>query len=145
MDLPIKQVSKGQGLATQVKIEPDAKVMQADFGSQASLKASELMWPFPSQSKSVEQFVVDGFDDLPQTSQPATPLLGPLLLASLMGRTDDFSPIALAPLGVRLISGEALIADIDTHSLGPNAWQSLLRVSACRKERLGQSLIMGAR
>jgi hypothetical protein len=39
MKLPSKQISKGQGLMTQLSIEPDVNVMQADFGGQASLKA----------------------------------------------------------------------------------------------------------
>jgi hypothetical protein len=82
MNLPSKQISKGQGLTTQLTIEPDAKVLQADFGGQASLKAQEIMRPFPPQAEGVEQFVVDGFDDLPQTRQPAPPLLGPVLRGS---------------------------------------------------------------
>jgi len=79
MNLPSKQISKGQWLTTQLTIEPDAKVMQADFGGQARLKAGQLMGPFPPQAEGVEQFVVDRFNDLPQSSQPATPVLGPLL------------------------------------------------------------------
>ena len=43
MNLPSKQISKGQWLTTQLTIEPDAKVMQADFGGQARLKAGQLM------------------------------------------------------------------------------------------------------
>ena len=79
MDLPLKQISKSQGVSTQVNVEPKTKVVQADFGRQASLKASQIMWSFAGQAEGVEQFVVDRFDDLSQTSQPATPGFGPLL------------------------------------------------------------------
>jgi hypothetical protein len=79
MPLPLKQVSKSQGLAVQLQIEPDAKVMQPHFSRQTSLKAGQVMRPFSRQAEGVEQLVVDRFDDLPQPSQPATPLFGPLL------------------------------------------------------------------
>src|SRR5512135_3384395 len=142
MNLPIQQISKGQGVATQLTIEPDAKVMQADFSRQASLKASQIMRPFSPQAEGVEQFVVNRFDDLPQPSQPATPLLGPLLLALLMRGTDDFGSIELSPLGVRLVSCEALIGHVDAHCLGSDARQRWGGLSTCRKEGLGQPLIM---
>src|SRR5947209_10365367 len=41
MDLPSKQISKGQGIASQVEFEPDAKVVQTHFGGQTSLKAGD--------------------------------------------------------------------------------------------------------
>ena len=34
MDLPIEQISKSQGLAAQLKIEPDAKGLTDDFLAQ---------------------------------------------------------------------------------------------------------------
>src|SRR2546421_13128633 len=136
MNLPSKQISKGQGLTTQLTIEPDAKVMQADFGRQASLKAGQIMGPFPPQAEGVEQFVVDRFDDLPQPSQPAAPLLGPVLLAALLGRANDLSSIQLAPLGVRLVSGEALIGHIDTCGSASHTEQGCRRLRTDRDARL---------
>lgn len=143
MNLPIEQVSKGQWLTTQVNIEPETKVMQTHFGRQTSLKACQIMRPFPRQAEGVEQFVVDRFDDLPQTGQPATPLFGPFLLTALSRGSDDFGSVQLSPLGVRLVSCEALISHVDPQSLGSDAGQYLGGLSACRKEGLGQSLIMG--
>jgi hypothetical protein len=78
-DLPIKQISKSQRVWTQVNVEPDTKVVQADFGRQASLKARQIRWSFAGQAEGAEQFVLDRFDDLSQTGQPATPGFGPLL------------------------------------------------------------------
>ncbi len=100
MDLPIEQIGKSQWLAAQLKIEPDAKVMQANFGHQTSLKASGIMGPLPSQAERaerVEQFVVDRRDDLAQTSQPATPLLGPGLLAALILNCSRAGKLGKAP------------------------------------------------
>src|SRR5437660_582325 len=37
--LPLEQLSKGQGVAPQLQVEPDAKVMQGHFGRQTGLKA----------------------------------------------------------------------------------------------------------
>ena len=71
MNLPIKQISKGQGVATQLTIEPDAKVLQADFSRQASLKARQIMRPFSPQAEGVEQFVVNRFD-APLATQPTS-------------------------------------------------------------------------
>jgi hypothetical protein len=80
MSLSLKQISEGQGLAIQLKIEPDAKIMQADLGRQTSLKARQIVGPFSSQAEGSEQFVVDRFNDLSQASQPMPPGFGPLLL-----------------------------------------------------------------
>ena len=71
MPLPLKQVSKSQGLAVQLQIEPDAKVLQADFSRQASLKARQIMRPFSPQAEGVEQFVVNRFD-APLATQPTS-------------------------------------------------------------------------
>src|SRR5690348_836973 len=143
MNLPIEQVSKGQWLTTQVNIEPETKVMQTHFGRQTSLKACQIMRPFLPQAEGVEQFVVDRFDDLPQPGQPATPLFGPFPLTALSRGSDDFGSVQLSPLGVRLVSCEALIRHVDAQRLGPDAGQCTGRLSPCRKEGFGQPLIMG--
>ncbi len=57
MNLPIKQISEGQWLAIQLKIEPDAKIMQADFGRQTSLKPRQIVGPFPSQAEGIFRLV----------------------------------------------------------------------------------------
>jgi hypothetical protein len=59
-----------------MSIQPDAKVVQADLGGQACLKASEGMWAFFSQTKRVEQFVKNALNALTQASQPPMPLFG---------------------------------------------------------------------
>src|SRR5713226_220194 len=92
MNLPIKQISEGQGLAIHLKIEPEAKIVQADLGRLTSLKTPQIVGPFSSLAEGGEQFVGDRFDDLPQACQKAPPGFRPLLLAALMRRTDDLGP-----------------------------------------------------
>src|SRR5579885_3601965 len=111
--LPVEQLSKGQRLASKLPVEPETKGMQSDFRRQTRLKAREVMRPFASQAEGVEQFVVNGFDHLPQPRQPASPGFGPLLLAALMRGGDDFGAVALAPLRMGLLSGKAFIRQID--------------------------------
>ena len=62
--LPIKPVGKGQGRPVQSAIEPNAKGVYADLGSQACLKASEGMWAFFGQAKGGEQFVKNALNAL---------------------------------------------------------------------------------
>jgi hypothetical protein len=40
-------------------IEPETKVVQGHFGSQTSLKAGQVVGSFTSQTKGIEQFVID--------------------------------------------------------------------------------------
>ena len=61
-----------------MQIGPDTEIMQTDFGSQASLKAGEVMGTLTSQGKGIQEFVVDRSNDLPNASQPATPGFGPM-------------------------------------------------------------------
>jgi hypothetical protein len=133
--LPVEQLGKGQRLAAKLHIEPEAKVMQGDFRRQASLKASEVVRPFASQAEGIEQFVVNGFDHLSQPSQPASPGFGPRLLAALMRSSNDFRPVALAPLGMWLLSGEAFISEI-----APWAWRPILSRAAVGRARAAKKV-----
>ncbi len=73
-----------------MQIEPDTKIVQTHFGSQTSLKTSQVVRTLTSQTKGIQEFVVDGFDDLPQMGQPATQRSGPTdVFAALMGRRDQ--------------------------------------------------------
>jgi len=58
MDLPVEQISESQRFSPQLQVEPNTKVMQGYFRSQASLKASQIVRPFASLAEGVEQSVV---------------------------------------------------------------------------------------
>jgi len=110
---PVKQISEGQRIAPQLPIEPDAKVMQGDFGSQACLKAIQGLGTLTSEPKAIEQFVIDGLNDLPQPGQPASPVFGPADLTALMWWADDLGAVSSLPVLMQLISCEAFVGDID--------------------------------
>src|SRR5438045_2850250 len=90
-NLPLEPLSKGQGLAPQLQVEPDTKVMQSHFGRQACLKAVQRMGTLTGEPKGVEQLAIDRFNDLTQSSQPASPVFGPAHLAFLI-RNSKGSP-----------------------------------------------------
>lgn len=112
-NLPSQQIGESQRLSAKLQVQPDAKIMQPHFGSQASLKAIEGMGSFPNQAEGVEQLVVDGFHDLTQTCQPVPPGFGPFLFTALMGRADNLCGILVKPASMQLISGEAFVGQID--------------------------------
>ncbi len=43
-----------------MQIEPETKIVQSHFGSQASLKPRQVMGTFPCQAEGIQEFVVDG-------------------------------------------------------------------------------------
>src|SRR5712692_5021454 len=112
-NLPVEQISESQRLASELYVEPDAKVMQGDFGGQACLKAIQRMWTLTSQPEGIEQLVVGRLNDLTQPSQPAPPGFGPAHLTALMRRADDLSPILLVPQAMHLLARKAFIGHID--------------------------------
>lgn len=63
--LPSEQIGKGQERSLEMLIQPDAKVVQADFGRQTSLKSGENVWTFSR----VEQLLKNRLNVLTQASQ----------------------------------------------------------------------------
>src|SRR5512135_203772 len=112
-NLPINQISKSQRSTFELTVEPDAKVMQAHFGSQTGLETTQGMRPFPCQTKDREQFVVDQLDQLAQARQPPSPLFGPLAVRRLVRRRDHLRPKALTPNGMRVVSCKPFAGEID--------------------------------
>src|SRR6266478_4102296 len=111
--LPLDQLSKSQRSAVELQIEPDAKIVQSHFRSQASLKSRQVMRAFASQAEGVQQLVIDGLNDLPQTGQPATQGFGPALpFAALMRRSDQIDLILLVPTTSRSLLGLAFVCHI---------------------------------
>ena len=50
-NLPVEQISESQRLASELHIEPDAKVMQGHFGGQTCLKAVQGMGTLTGKPK----------------------------------------------------------------------------------------------
>src|SRR6266567_4181714 len=95
---PVKQLSESQRLASELHIEPEAKVMQSDLCRQACLEAIQRMGTFTSQPEGIEQLAIDRLNDLPQPSQPAPPGFGPMELTALMWGTDHLSMVQGLPV-----------------------------------------------
>ncbi len=112
-NLPIEQIGKSQRIAPKLHVEPDAKVMQGHFGPQTCLKAVQRMGTLTGKPKGLEQLARDRFNDLTQSSQPASPVFGPAHLALLVGRADDLGSIRLVPLAMQLIASKAFVGEID--------------------------------
>ena len=141
--LPINQVSKSQRRPLQKDIEPNAKIVQADLGCQASLKSRKSMGTFFGQTKGVEQFVKNALDALTQVRQPTSPLFGPFQLASLMWRRDHLSIKLFSPALMRLVTRKPFIGDVAALCLVPSAPQLLVGHGTNSQEGLHQKLIMG--
>ena len=110
---PVNQIGESQRSTLEMCIQPDTKIMQTDFGSQARLKARQGMRAFTCQAEGIEQFVVDGFDQLTPSDQPPPPGFRPFPLARLVRRRDHLRPKAFSPESVRLLSSKSLVSQID--------------------------------
>lgn len=115
-------------------IEPDAKIVQSHFCRQASLKAGYIMRPFPIQTKRVQQLVVDGLNDLPETCQPTAQGFGPTLFAPLMRWSNQIHLVVFLPLLSRSRPCKALIGHIRALSRLTSTRQAWRRRLASSKQ-----------
>src|SRR3989440_12374530 len=141
-NLPVEQVGESQWLAAHLQVEPDAKVMQSNFRSQACLKAIHGMWALTSQPEGIEQLVIDGLNDLAQPSQPASPRFGPAHFATLMGRADDLRTVTGLPVTMQSIPGEAFVGYIDALSWSADALQTRRGMLASGEKGLSQRMVI---
>ena len=85
-----------------MQIEPETKILQSHFGSQASLKPGQVIGTLPCQAEGIQELVVDGFDDLPQARQPAPQGFGPTDASTrLMWRSHQIDLVLLVPSKAR--------------------------------------------
>jgi hypothetical protein len=128
-----------------MQIEPDTNMVQTHFGSQTSLKTSQVVRTLTSQTKGIQEFVVDGFDDLLQMGQPATQCFGPTdAFAALMGRRDQIDLELGLPALSRSLAGLALVSyrgAVSRQASTGQVWRGML---ASRKQGRSQVLIMRA-
>src|SRR5256884_5819144 len=113
MNSPVEQISESQRLTPQLHVEPEAKGMQGHFGGQACLKAIQSMRALTSQAKGIEQLVINGLNDLAQSSQKAPPGFGPAHFTVLMRRADDLRAAVREPVAMQPIACKAFVCHID--------------------------------
>src|SRR4029453_841797 len=123
MRLPIHQVRERQPRPAKVFIQPHAEVMQCDLSRQTSPKPAEIMRSLPVQAKGMKQLVVDRFDDLTDSCQPAPQGLRPWAPTMPLRRTDDLGSVGLPPLRLVRLALKALIDNIGATDGGANARQ----------------------
>src|SRR6266487_5495566 len=142
-NLPLEQLSKGQRIAAKQQVEPDTKVMQGHFGCQPGLKAVQGMRALPSQSEGIEHLVIDGFNDLTQPSQPASPVFGrPAHFAALMWRADHLRTVSSLPVVMQLIASKAFVGNIDALRRSADTAQAWRGMCSCGEKSFGQRMVI---
>jgi hypothetical protein len=72
------------------------------------------MRTIPPQAKSVEQLIVDAFDDLADGGYPPPEPLGPVLFGVSLGRVNNLRSVAFEPTPMVLGTFETLIGYVGT-------------------------------
>src|SRR5512143_1004485 len=142
--LPSQQIGKGQWRPTELLIKPDTEIMQRHFSRQPRLEALQRMGTFPTQTEYMQEGAIHGFNDLPKTSQPTTPILRPRMRAVAFGSTDDYCPIVLLPVLMPCLTLKAFISQVGTLRRRPDTRQCGLRGIAHGEKGFRQRLILGA-
>src|SRR5215211_367300 len=101
------------------------------------------MRTIPPQAKSVEQLIVDAFDDLADGSYPPPEPLGPVLFGVSLGRVNDLRSVAFEPTPMVLGTLEPLVGYVGTTAERADATQSGVRLGSYGEEGLGQRLVGG--
>src|SRR5260221_7754740 len=127
-------------------IEPETEIVQSHFCGQASLKPGQLMGTFPSQTKGVQEFLVDRFDDLPNARQPAAQGFGPTrVFAHLMRWRHQLDLILLVPPTSWSLPRKPFVGHIRPVSRQSSAGHPWRRGVTSGKQGGSQVLIMRAR
>src|SRR5215216_5947566 len=109
MSSPSQQVGKGQPGATEPIVEPDTEIVQGYPRSQSSSQTLELVGSLSPEAESVEQLIVDAFDDLAESGHPSPQAFGPAsFLGVALGWMDHLSAVALQPAPMVFGALEAL-------------------------------------
>src|SRR5919109_4439970 len=112
MNLPVYQVRKGQPRPAELLIQPDAEVMQGDFGGQARLKPAEVMRPLSVETEGMSELLIHRLHDLAHPSHPAPEPLGPRGPTITLGGADDLGAIHPPPCRLIDLPLETLIDDV---------------------------------
>jgi hypothetical protein len=129
-----------------MQIEPETKIVQRHFGSQASLKPRQGVGTFPGQAEGIQELVVDRFDDLPQAGQPAPQGFGPTDVSThLVWWSHQIDPVLLVPPQAWPRPGKAFVGDIGAASRPATTAQLWRGRVTSRKQGSCQVLIMRTR
>ena len=97
MRLPGHQVSKSKAWPTELRIEPETKIMQRDLGRQARLKSAKVMGPFALEAAGRPELLLHGRHDLAYSCPPTSEPLGPWRSALALRWAENLGAIGLPP------------------------------------------------
>ena len=84
----LEWMREGQGLPTQLALEPAAVMVRGDASCQTTLELGQGRGLLPIQPEGMVRLAKDGLHNLAHSRHPATPLLQPGIAAVALGRTD---------------------------------------------------------
>src|SRR5918995_3864058 len=141
MRSPSQQVGKGQPGATEPIVEPDTEVEQGYPRGQSSSQTLKLVGSLSPEAKSVEQLIVDAFDDLTESGHPSPQAFGPGFLGVALGWMDHLRAVAIEPAPMVFGALEALVGHIGHAGRRTGTWQPRVRLCPYGKECLRQWLV----
>jgi hypothetical protein len=128
-----------------MQIEPHTKIVQPDFGSQPRLKAGQVVRTLTRQAKGIQEFVVDGLDDLSKARQPTSQGFGPVDALTTLVRWRHQIDLSLGlPTAAWSFSGKAFVCHIGALSRQATASQLWRRCVTSSKQGGCQVLLMRA-
>jgi len=101
------------------------------------------MRTIPPEAKSVEQLIVNAFNDLAHGGYPPPEPLGPVLFGVSLGRMNNLRSVAFEPTPMVLGTFKALVGYVGTTAKRADATQSGVRLGSYGEEGLGQRLVGG--
>lgn len=91
-----------------------------------------------TESKSIEEFIINRFNDLTYASQPTAQGFGPCYTAVSVGGSNKLRAVSQKPASVSSASSETLVGHIGTPSRFANSRQTSVSAMAGSQEGVGQ-------
>src|ERR671911_1628899 len=141
MRSPSQQVGEGQPGAAETVVEQDTEVVQGYPRRQSSPQTPQFVGPLPPQAESVEQLIVDAFDDLTESGQPPPQAFGPGLSGVALGRMDDLGTVMIKPAPMVFGTLETFVGHVSSREGRAHAYEPGVRICPELEEGLCKRLV----
>src|SRR5919112_5286085 len=141
MRSPSQQVGEGQPGAAELVVEPDTEVVQGHPRRQSSPQTPQFVRPLPPQAESVEQLIVDAFDDLSESGHPPPQAFGAGLSGVALGRLDDLGTIVIKPAPMVFGTLETFVGHVSSREGRAHAYEPGVRICPELEEGLCKRLV----
>src|SRR5918994_7859036 len=142
MRSPSQQVGEGQPGAAETVVEQDTEVVQGYPRRQSSPQTPQFVRPLPPQAESVEQLIVDAFDDLSESGHPPPQAFGPASLSGVaLGRLDDLGTIVIKPAPMVFGTLETFVGHVSSREGRAHAYEPGVRICPELEEGLCKRLV----